>query len=75
MSTNDIIGWLATILTLSSFLVNDIIKLRVINAVGCVCWIIYGIGGHNYPVIITNVVILMIHFFWFNKNKKKAKGE
>lgn len=74
MIWSSIIGWLATALTLSSFMVKDIMKLRLVNSIGAITWVIYGIMIVNYPVIFTNLFILVIHmiylFKWRNRNQK-----
>ena len=41
----DIFGWIGTTLVLFSFTLNNIVKLRVVNAIGSIAWIVYGIIG------------------------------
>lgn len=63
-------GWLATFLTLFSFTLNDVFKLRLVNSLGSVMWIVYGIQMNTLPTIFVNVCVLIIHSMWFIKNKK-----
>jgi hypothetical protein len=45
--------------------------LRLINAVGCLVWIIYGLMVDSMPVVITNVGIFGIHFSKLLKEEYK----
>lgn len=56
------IGYLATFVTGLSFMMKDIKTLRLVNALGCLIWIVYGALLHSEPIIITNVGIFGIHF-------------
>jgi hypothetical protein len=57
----EVIGYIATFLVMMSFVMKDVTRLRVINALGCVAWIAYGIMLDSYPVIVTNIGILAIN--------------
>ncbi len=69
MLISEFFGWFAMVLTLASFMVNDMFKLRVINSIGSIFWIVYGVQTESYPTIIVNVCILIIHSVWLIKNK------
>ncbi len=69
MSIVDFVGWAAAALTLLSFTVNDIFKLRLINLMGCFTWIAFGVMSHSNQVIVTNGTIALIHLYWFFKKK------
>ena len=56
------IGYLATFITGLSFMMKDIKTLRLVNASGCLVWIIYGVLLNSTPIIITNIGIFGIHF-------------
>lgn len=71
---NDILGWIGTALILYSFTLNNIRKLRIVNAIGSVAWITYGIQTGIMPTIFVNVCVLIIHCHWLLKNKTKSKG-
>ncbi|NBR40830.1 MAG: uroporphyrinogen decarboxylase [Alphaproteobacteria bacterium] len=57
----EVVGYIATFLVMMSFVMKDVTRLRVINALGCVAWIVYGVMLDSYPVIVTNVGILAIN--------------
>lgn len=69
----DLIGYLASTIILISFAVKDIIKLRIINSIGSIVWIIYGYLISNNPTIFVNIAVLLIHFTWLIKNRLNEK--
>lgn len=69
----DIFGWIGTALVLFSFTLNDIVKLRIVNAIGSIAWIVYGIQTGIMPTIFVNTCVLIIHSIWLIKNKSKNK--
>ena len=70
----DIVGYIGTAAVLGSFLINDIIRLRLVNTLGSLIWLIYGIGLSMMPQIVVNSCIIIIHSYWFYKNKKLWKS-
>jgi NADH:ubiquinone oxidoreductase subunit 6 (subunit J) len=70
----DIFGYIGTILILYSFTIENIYKLRLINSIGSVFWIVYGIGIMAVPTIVVNSCVLCIHTYWFIKQKKKKSA-
>ena len=70
----DILGWIGTGLILYSFTLNDIKKLRIVNMIGSVAWILYGIKTNIMPTIFVNTCVLIIHAHWLYKNTNKSKG-
>jgi uncharacterized protein with PQ loop repeat len=61
-SSVEIIGYVASLFVLVSFLMKDIKKLRLINSVGCMLFVIYGILlNFSIPIILTNTAILIIN--------------
>ena len=67
----DVFGYIGTIIILYSVVIENIFKLRLINSIGSVFWILYGIGIIAWPTIIVNSCILLIHTFWFIKHRKE----
>lgn len=64
----ELVGYLATFLVMLSFMMKDVNRIRIINAIGCTAWIAYGFMLDSFPVIITNVGILAIHTGHFLRN-------
>ena len=69
----DIIGYIGTALILISFTIEDMFKLRVVNSIGSIVWIIYGIGIWAGPTILVNACVLCIHTYWFIKHRRNPK--
>jgi len=73
MNLLEVIGWIATTFVISSFLINDMLRLRAVNLIGAFCWLIYGVLAAAPSIIFLNVVIVCIQSFklWsLIKNKK-----
>jgi len=71
----DIFGYIGTVLILYSFTIENIYKLRLVNSIGSVFWIIYGIGISAGPTILVNSCVLCIHTYWFIKQKRKQSAK
>ena len=73
MNLLEIVGWIATTFVISSFLINDMIRLRAINLIGAFWWLVYGVMANAPSIIFLNVVIIVIQAFklWGLIKKKK----
>jgi len=67
----DIIGYIGMGIILYSFTIENMYKLRLVNSIGSIVWIVYGIGIWAGPTILVNSCVLLIHLHWFYKNRKK----
>jgi Flp pilus assembly protein protease CpaA len=66
----DILGWIATAVVVGSFAIQDVRKLRIINMIGSILWIAYGFLKQDNPIIFVNISIIIMHTYWFIKNRK-----
>ena len=66
----DLIGYIATAFILVSFCVKDMTPLRIINSMGSVLWIWYGISIKSNPTIFLNLAVLVIHLVWLIRRLK-----
>ena len=64
INLTEIIGYLASLFVLLSFLFKDIRTLRIVNSVGCAFFVVYGVLLSSIPVIVTNVAILLINGYY-----------
>ena len=72
-SVTEIIGYLASLTILLSFLMTDVKRLRMINIVGCSFFIGYGVLlDYSIPIIVTNVAIVIINGVYLIKTLKKT---
>lgn len=65
------IGYSASLFIVLSFILKDIRKIRIVNMIGCICFVIYGIfSGMLWPVIIPNGLICFIQIYHLLTDKK-----
>ena len=57
------VGYAASIMIAISLLMTDILKLRIINSIGCVLFVIYGFSVKAYPVGVINAFSLNVFLF------------
>ena len=64
------VGYLASIALIISFMMKKINTLRVINSIGALLFIVYGVMlDISWPIIITNGFILLANIFYLVKKK------
>jgi hypothetical protein len=67
----EIFGYIGTFLILYSFTIESVAKLRLVNTIGAIFWIIYGLGISANPTIVVNSSVIVIHLYWFYKHRKE----
>jgi len=70
----DLLGWLSSVVVLSSMTFKTMWKLRLTNSIACIMWICYGYFISNNPTMFVNLAILITHIIWFVKNKRYEKN-
>ena len=66
------IGYLASILIAISITIKGGLYFRILNMAGSICFLVYGLFIHSWPVAIINVYAVGINLFYiFKKDKKK----
>jgi uncharacterized protein with PQ loop repeat len=71
---SDYIGYSASFFIVMSFIMKDLKKIRIINCIGCLLFVIYGVLKGNgvisamyWPIIIPNVVICFVQIYHLRK--------
>ncbi len=65
-------AWLAPTFVILSFLLKKIRQIRIVNLVGCIFFVIYGIlKGMLLPVIIPNGLLACIQIYFIVRGEKK----
>ena len=72
MTIVDWTGYLASALLMVSFTMKDVTKLRSINSLGCIAFVVYGFMLDSWPVIITNAFILCMNIWFLITLRKKS---
>lgn len=66
------IGYAASIFIVISLTMTSIIKLRIINSIGCALFVVYGFMVGAYPVALSNFIIIIINIYnLYNLRKLK----
>lgn len=69
----ELVGYSASILIAISLTMTDMIKLRIINSIGCLIFVVYGINVGAYPVALANAIIIYINIYNLYKLKEMNK--
>ncbi|KQS89955.1 hypothetical protein [Chryseobacterium sp. Leaf394] len=65
------IGYAASFFIVLSFALKNLTKIRIVNLVGCICFVTYGIfSGMLWPVIIPNAILCFVQIYYLMKTKK-----
>jgi len=68
---NEIIGMTATAFIVIGFMFSSEKKIRTINAIGAVLYIVYGILIHSYGNIALNSILVAVHIYKLTLQKSK----
>ena len=68
------IGYLASILITISMFMKDVFKLRFINLVGCILFVIYGLIVRAYPVAVAYGIIVFVNLYYLYKLFKETNN-
>ena len=65
------VGYAASLALIISFMMKNINTLRIINSLGAILFVVYGIMLQtSYPIIITNAFILMVNVYYLTYKRK-----
>ena len=63
-------GYAASFFVVLSFMLKDITRIRIVNLVGCILFVLYGIySNYLWPIIIPNAVLCFIQGYHLIKKK------
>ena len=65
----EFIGLIASLFVLVSFIPKQVKLIRIINIVGCLFWIVYGLLTGALSVWIMNALVLIVHTVHLVKSK------
>jgi hypothetical protein len=69
ISWTEYLGYLASVVIMISFLMKNMISLRIINSIGGFLFIIYGVFlSMSIPIIITNTFVVGVNVFYLIKH-------
>ena len=75
MDMVEILGYAASIMVAISLTMKDIVRLRVLNFIGCALFTAYGVMIDAWPVVATNGFIAIVNVYFLAKMQKEKKTE
>jgi hypothetical protein len=63
----EIVGYAASMLVAVSLMMSSILKLRIINLVGSMAFVVYGALIGAYPVAVVNLLIVFINLYYLRQ--------
>lgn len=67
----ELLGIVASLFVISAFLFKNVKIIRLLDAVGALLYIVYGILIHSYANILLNVVLVAVQIYHLHKLNKK----
>ena len=67
MNLLELVGYFAMGASVLSFAFAKQKLVRIVNLLACLIWVYYGFLIQNNPTIIVNVMVSMVHLYWFVK--------
>ena len=73
MNWIEVIGVVASLMVLASFLMKDILVVRLVNIVGAIVFIVYGILIGAFATWFVNAALIVVHVIYIIKDLKEKK--
>jgi hypothetical protein len=74
IETTEWVGYLASLALIISFMMKNVNTLRIINSIGAILFVIYGVMLHiSWPIIITNGFILLANIYYLAFKRTKLQ--
>jgi len=70
----EILGYAASIMVAISLTMKDIVRLRVLNFIGCGLFTAYGVMIDAWPVVATNGFIACVNIYFLAKMQQEKKA-
>lgn len=67
----EIIGIIGTLFVLLSFLMKKVKHIRIINIIGAIFFVIYGLLIGAFSTWLLNGILILIHIYFLLKGEKK----
>ncbi|HLV23622.1 MAG TPA: hypothetical protein VKY36_02435 [Moheibacter sp.] len=68
------IGYAASVFIVLSFVVNKLRSVRIVNMIGCLCFVVYGTYFEFWPVVIPNAILVFIQLYFLIFMDKKVQS-
>lgn len=64
----ELLGYLASSIVAVSFLMKSITKLRLINTIGAILFVIYALAIQAVPVALINLFVVCVNLYYLAKS-------
>jgi len=67
------VGYLASVFVALSFVFKGVRLIRVVNCIGCISFVVYGLfnpGTVLWPIVVPNAVICVLHLYHLLKSTR-----
>lgn len=71
LNSIELLGYMATFFVAASFLFKSIVHLRIVNSIGAVLFVIYGMIIDAYPVAVLNGFLVCVNLYQLYRLKKE----
>ncbi|THA09850.1 YgjV family protein [Rodentibacter pneumotropicus] len=71
LNSIELLGYMATFFVATSFLFKSIVYLRIVNSIGDVLFVIYGVIIDAYPVAVLNAFLVCVNLYQLYRLKKE----
>lgn len=69
MDNIEIVGYMASFFVAVSLSMSNMTHLRLINLMGALLFVLYGVAIEAWPVVATNAYIAVMNMYFLNKLK------
>jgi len=59
----ELIGFCGSVLAVWTYWMREMIPLRIVAVLGCICFLTYGISINNHPIILMEATLLPINAY------------
>lgn len=73
MNYVEFLGYVAMFTVAGSFLLKDVIKLRLVNSIGAILFIIYGLLIGSLPVACLNLFVGCVNGYYILRSLRERK--
>ena len=70
----EIIGYVGSALVLLSFMMVSVYKLRVVNMIGSLVCVVYGVLIGAYPTVVMNLALVCINIYYLCKMRSTSRN-
>lgn len=67
MDITQLLGYTASFVIFISLMMKSIAKLRILNAIGCLLFVIFAVKTNSWPAVVMNIGIVIIDIYYFYK--------